>query len=210
MGAAAVMIAPPPMPKSNLDVVYSHYYRIAEAVDIDIVVQDYPKTTGVHMPPEFFMRLADDIPAVQYCKIEAPPTPPKVRAIKALAGRQADNFRRAGRLFLLDELAQGGAGAMTGFASPGDTGQDLPPHRGGRDRGRGKALLRMAAPDPVRGAGGDRPQHPQERTSLPGPAREPGRATTRDPCRRSNHQAANRAHRADGVLESLVRNEAAL
>ena len=118
MGAAAVMIAPPPMPKSNLDVVYSHYYRIAEAVDIDIVVQDYPKTTGVHMPPEFFMRLADNIPSVQYCKIEAPPTPPKVRAIKAVAGDRLTIFGGLGGLFLLDELAQGGAGAMTGFAFP--------------------------------------------------------------------------------------------
>ena len=86
MGAAAVMVAPPPMPKTNLEAVYAHYYRLAEAVDIDLVVQDYPKTTGVHMPPEFFMRLADNIPSVQYCKIEAPPTPPKIRAIKALAG----------------------------------------------------------------------------------------------------------------------------
>ena len=54
MGAAAVMVAPPPMPKTNLEAVYAHYYRLAEAVDIDLVVQDYPKTTGVHMPPGVF------------------------------------------------------------------------------------------------------------------------------------------------------------
>lgn len=118
MGAAAVMVAPPPMPKTNLEAVYSHYYRLSEAVDIDIVVQDYPKTTGVHMPPDFFMRLADNIPAVQYCKIEAPPTPPKIRAIKDLAGDRLALFGGLGGLFLLDELAQGASGAMTGFAFP--------------------------------------------------------------------------------------------
>ena len=118
MGAAAVMVAPPPMPKTNLEAVYAHYYRLAEAVDIDLVVQDYPKTTGVHMPPEFFMRLVDNIPAVQYCKIEAPPTPPKIRAIKALAGDRLAIFGGLGGLFLVDELAQGASGAMTGFAFP--------------------------------------------------------------------------------------------
>ena len=118
MGAAAVMVAPPPMPKTNLEAVYAHYYRLAEAVDIDIAVQDYPKTTGVHMPPEFFVRLADNIPSVRYCKIEAPPTPPKIRAIKALAGDRLTLFGGLGGLFLVDELAQGGAGAMTGFAFP--------------------------------------------------------------------------------------------
>ena len=118
MGAAAVMVAPPPMPKTNLEAVYSHYFRLSEAVEIDIVVQDYPKTTGVHMPPDFFMRLADNIPAVQYCKIEAPPTPPKIRAIKDLAGDRLALFGGLGGLFLVDELAQGASGAMTGFAFP--------------------------------------------------------------------------------------------
>ena len=118
MGAAAVMVAPPPMVKSNLESVYAHYHRLAEAVEIDIVVQDYPKTTGVHMPPEFFMRLADNIPAVRYCKIEAPPTPPKIRAIKEIAGDRLTLFGGLGGLFLLDELTQGASGAMTGFAFP--------------------------------------------------------------------------------------------
>ena len=118
LGATAVMIASPPMARSNLDAVYAHYHRIAEAVDLPIIVQDYPKITGVHMPPEFFARLAEGIPSVQYCKIEAPPTPPKISAILQLTGDRLTVFGGLGGLFLLDELVHGAAGAMTGFAYP--------------------------------------------------------------------------------------------
>lgn len=58
MGAAAVMVSAPPMAKPNLDALFSHYERVAEAVDIPIVVQDYPQTSGAHMPPAFIARLS--------------------------------------------------------------------------------------------------------------------------------------------------------
>lgn len=45
LGAAAVMISAPPMAKPNLDTLLTHYQRIAEAVDLPIVVQDYPQTS---------------------------------------------------------------------------------------------------------------------------------------------------------------------
>ncbi len=118
LGASAVMVAPPPMAKTDLEAVYAHYHRIADAVDLPIVVQDYPKTTGVHMPPEFFVRLVENIPSVRHCKIEAPPTPPKIGAIRGLTGDRLTIFGGLGGLFLLDELARGAAGAMTGFAYP--------------------------------------------------------------------------------------------
>ena len=171
IGAAAVMVAPPPMPKTNLEAVYSHYYRLSEAVDIDIVVQDYPKTTGVHMPPDFLVRLADNIPAVQYCKIEAPPTPPKIRAIKDLAGDRLALFGGLGGLFLVDELAQGASGAMTGFAFP-ETLVKICRHMAeGETAEAEKALLRMASTRAIRSTGGHRPKHQEKRPPLPGSAR---------------------------------------
>lgn len=118
MGAAAVMVSALPMAKPNLDALFSHYERIAEAVDIPIVVQDYPRTSGVHMPPTFIARLAESIPAAQYLKLEDPPTPPKITAIRSLVGDKLAIFGGLGGVFLLEELARGSAGAMTGFAYP--------------------------------------------------------------------------------------------
>ena len=57
MGAAAVMVAAPSMLKPNLDVLFAHYQRIADAVDLPIVVQDYPPdhrradACPIHRPP---------------------------------------------------------------------------------------------------------------------------------------------------------------
>ena len=118
LGAAAVMIAAPPMAKPNLDALFVHYQRIAEAVDLPIVVQDYPQISGVQMPATFVARLAESIPSVRYLKLEDPPTPTKLTAIRDLVGDRLGIFGGLGGVFLLDELSRGSAGAMTGFAYP--------------------------------------------------------------------------------------------
>ena len=118
LGAAAVMVSAPPMGKPNPDSLFAHYRRIADAVDLPIVVQDYPQTSGVHMAPAFIARLFEEIPNVHYLKLEDPPTPTKITAIRSLVGDDLAIFGGLGGMYLLDELARGSAGAMTGFAYP--------------------------------------------------------------------------------------------
>ena len=118
LGAAAVMVSPPPMGKPNPDAVLAHYSRLADAIDLPIVVQDYPSTSGVHMSPDFIAKLSSSVPAAQYLKLEDPPTPPKISAIRKLVGDEMPIFGGLGGVFLLEELARGSAGAMTGFAYP--------------------------------------------------------------------------------------------
>src|SRR6266550_4440308 len=45
-GADAVMISPPRSPKLNSDAVVRHFAGVAAAVDMPIVVQDYPPISG--------------------------------------------------------------------------------------------------------------------------------------------------------------------
>ncbi len=118
LGAAAVMVSAPAMGKPNPEALFAHYQRIAEAVSVPIVVQDYPQTSGVHMAPAFIARLFKEIPTVHYLKLEDPPTPTKITAIRNLAGDDLAIFGGLGGVYLLDELARGSAGAMTGFAYP--------------------------------------------------------------------------------------------
>ena len=118
LGAAAVMVSAPAMGKPNANALFTHYARIADAVSVPIVVQDYPRTSGVHMSPEFIARLADNIPAAQYLKLEDPPTPPKISVIRNMIGDKMGIFGGLGGVFLLEEQARGSAGAMTGFAYP--------------------------------------------------------------------------------------------
>ena len=118
MGASAVMVAAPPMAKSNVDVLFNHYQRVAESVNIPVVLQDYPQASGVQMPISFIAKVAENIPNVQYLKLEDPPTPNKITAIQNLIGDKLTIFGGLGGVFLLDELSRGSVGAMTGFAYP--------------------------------------------------------------------------------------------
>lgn len=91
LGAAAVMVSPPPMAKPNPDAVLAHYSRLGEAIDIPTVAQDYPSTSGVHMSPGFIARLASGIPAAQYLKLEDPPTPATIPAAFVSKGAAASH-----------------------------------------------------------------------------------------------------------------------
>jgi len=119
LGAAAVMVSPPRMPKLNSAAVVNHYKALADAVDVPIVVQDYPPITGFAMEPALLARIAKEIPSARTIKLEDPPTPFKTaRILEAAAGTAVQIFGGLGGVFLLEELISGATGAMTGFAFP--------------------------------------------------------------------------------------------
>lgn len=118
MGAAAVMVSPPPLGKPNPAAVTTFYQRVAEAIAIPLVVQDFPQASGVHMSPQYVAELAEAIPSFKYLKLEDPPTPNKITAIRNITGNRLGIFGGLGGMMLLDELRRGGIGAMTGFAYP--------------------------------------------------------------------------------------------
>jgi 4-hydroxy-tetrahydrodipicolinate synthase len=118
-GATAVMVSPPRMPKLNSEAVVRHYHALAEAVDIEIVVQDYPPISGYPMEPPLLARIAKEIPRARTIKLEDPPTPFKTSQILEQAdGVELRIFGGLGGVFLLEELLAGATGAMTGFAFP--------------------------------------------------------------------------------------------
>jgi len=125
LGATAVMVSPPRMAKLNSDAVVRHYKSLADAVDIEIVVQDYPPISGFAMEPWLLARIAKEIPRARTIKLEDPPTPFKTsRILSEIADRNPGGdvavriFGGLGGVFLLEELLAGATGAMTGFAFP--------------------------------------------------------------------------------------------
>ena len=132
-GAAAVMISPPRMPKINSDAVARHFADVAAAVDLPIIVQDYPPISGYAMEPALLARIARDVPAARTIKLEDPPTPFKTaRILEQTRGLDVAIFGGLGGVFLLEELMAGAAGAMTGFAFPAILVQIVMLFRGGR------------------------------------------------------------------------------
>ncbi len=116
-GAAAVMLAPPDNTR-NLDLVFEHFRRVAEAVSVPVVVQDEPVNTGVTMPAPFLVRLLDEIENCRYLKLEETPTLPKITAVRSKATSKVGIFGGLGGLYLYEELLRGADGIMTGFGFP--------------------------------------------------------------------------------------------
>lgn len=142
-GATAVMVSPPRMPKLNSDAVVRHYTALAEAVDVEIVVQDYPPISGYAMEPALLARIAREIPRARTIKLEDPPTPFKTsRILEQAAGVEVRIFGGLGGVFLLEELLAGATGAMTGFAFPEILVQIVSLFRGGDVDGAADAFYR--------------------------------------------------------------------
>jgi 4-hydroxy-tetrahydrodipicolinate synthase len=119
LGASAVMVSPPRMLKLNTESVVHHYKALAEAVDLPIVVQDYPPISGFAMEAGLLARIAREVPAARTIKLEDPPTPFKTARILTAAGEtKVAILGGLGGVFLLEELMAGAAGVMTGFAFP--------------------------------------------------------------------------------------------
>jgi 4-hydroxy-tetrahydrodipicolinate synthase len=119
LGASAVMVSPPRALKLNTESVVAGYKALADAVDIPIVVQDYPPISDFAMEAGLLARIAKEIPSARTIKLEDPPTPFKTaRILEQAQGLNVAIFGGLGGVFLLEELLAGAAGAMTGFAFP--------------------------------------------------------------------------------------------
>ncbi len=116
-GAAGLLVAPPRLARPNEAAVLRHYEALADAVDIPVVVQDFPAGSGTYMSPDLIGRLAEDLPTCRWLKLEDDPTGQKVTAILA-ANPGVGVFGGLGGNFMLEELQRGAIGMMTGFGFP--------------------------------------------------------------------------------------------
>jgi 4-hydroxy-tetrahydrodipicolinate synthase len=103
--------------------------RLHDATGVGILVQDYPVVSGVTVSDEQVVATVQACPFVVGVKSEAPPTSV---AVAHLASRlDVPVFGGLGGVGLLDELAAGSAGAMTGFSHPAALAAVLRAHRVG-------------------------------------------------------------------------------
>jgi 4-hydroxy-tetrahydrodipicolinate synthase len=113
LGADALMVLPPYFVKPDAEGLFHYFQAISDAVKIPVMVQDAPLMTGVTTSVDLLARMHRELPRVRLVKVEAPPTPAKVSALRA----KAEGLTIFGGLnghFLIEELARGAAGTMPG------------------------------------------------------------------------------------------------
>jgi 2-keto-3-deoxy-L-arabinonate dehydratase len=120
-GAAMVMMMPPyhgALLRADDNGVYEHFARLAEAIEIPIMIQDAP-LSGVTLPVPLLARIARDLPSVGYFKIETPFAAAKLRTLIAAAGGfVAGPFDGEEAITLLADLDAGATGTMTSALLP--------------------------------------------------------------------------------------------
>ncbi|WP_029114899.1 dihydrodipicolinate synthase family protein [Mycobacterium sp. URHB0044] len=120
-GASLVMLMPPfvgASMKVDADGVLEYFERVAEAVDIPIMIQDAPMSpTGLSV--ELLTRLSRDIPQVKYAKIEVANAADKLRAVAASAGADLPGlYDGEEAVTLIPDLHAGAQGAMSSSMLP--------------------------------------------------------------------------------------------
>ena len=118
LGAAAVMVAPPKLARANDAAMKRHYLAVAEAIDLPVVVQDFPPAVGgITMSVELIAALAAESPRLSFLKLEDEPSPMKVSQVLE-ANPSVRIFGGLGGMMFLEELRHGAIGTMTGFGFP--------------------------------------------------------------------------------------------
>ncbi|MGE0462865.1 MAG: dihydrodipicolinate synthase family protein [Vicinamibacterales bacterium] len=118
LGAKAVMVAPPRMARANDAALEGHYRAVADAIDIPVIVQDFPPAVGgLLMSVDVIARIGAASPRLRYLKLEDEPSPMKVSQVRA-ANPDIVVFGGLGGMMFLEELRHGAHGTMTGFAYP--------------------------------------------------------------------------------------------
>ncbi|MEO7143432.1 MAG: dihydrodipicolinate synthase family protein [Bryobacteraceae bacterium] len=112
LGASALMVLPPFYLKTDANGLMHYYDAISKAVRIPIMVQDAPAMTQVAIPPSLLARMRREIEGVQYAKVEAPPTAPKISAVIQAGGPTV--FGGLNGQFMIEEIQRGARGIMPG------------------------------------------------------------------------------------------------
>jgi 4-hydroxy-tetrahydrodipicolinate synthase len=103
--------------------------RLHDATGIGILVQDYPVISGVRVTDEQVVEIVSACPFAVGVKSETPPT--SVAVAHLVPRVDVPVFGGLGGVGLLDELAAGSAGAMTGFSHPAALAAVLRAHSDG-------------------------------------------------------------------------------
>ena len=100
----------------DADAVADQLEAVRNATGAGIVLQDYPAESGVSVTPAVLVQVVNAGVGVVAVKSESPPTAAAIAELTAAL--DVPVFGGLGGVGLLDELAAGAAGAMTGFSHP--------------------------------------------------------------------------------------------
>src|ERR1035437_10705 len=128
-GATMVMLMAPffgTTMKVDDDAVMEYFKRVADGLEIDIMVQDAPMSPTV-LSVALLARLAAEIPQINYAKIEMPQAADKLRMLITATGDNLPGvYDGEEAITLIPDLDAGAQGTMSSCMVPDQLGQIVP------------------------------------------------------------------------------------
>jgi dihydrodipicolinate synthase/N-acetylneuraminate lyase len=145
-GAAMLMLMPPYHGaglRADEKAMLEHFARVADAAGLPIMIQDAP-LSGVTLSVPFLVRLAREVSAVRYLKVEVPGAAAKLRSLIEAGGDFiAGPFDGEESITLMADLDAGATGTMPSALLPDLIKPVLEHHRSGRREEAAAAYARI-------------------------------------------------------------------
>lgn len=145
LGADAVMLTPPgsKVASGNPEITKQYFREIASSVNIAMVIQD---VEFAQVPPAMVAELASDCPEIVACKMETPPTAPRIAATVDAVQGSIEVLGGGGATFLMEELSRGSTGTMPFSSTPVEFSEVFKLYRNGEIEAAGKLFGDRIAP----------------------------------------------------------------
>ncbi len=119
-GADGVILYPPALSTPQGAALVEYFKTIADAVDLPVMIQDNPRSTGVTMPLEMLLDAFRDIEQFNYIKVECPIPMRKMREIIKRTDGKLLCYNGNGGIFAIDAFISGATGIMPGALLAGE------------------------------------------------------------------------------------------
>jgi 4-hydroxy-tetrahydrodipicolinate synthase len=117
-GASALLVPPPPVGRASAAAIVEYFSAIAETVEVPIILQDDPVHLGVGLAVSTIVELRERHPNCSYAKLEELPSMAKIRDVNRATAGRVSCLGGSGGVYVLEELAAGATGIMSGFSFP--------------------------------------------------------------------------------------------
>lgn len=119
-GADAMILYPPALSTPSGDNLVEYFKIISETVDLPVMIQDNPRSTGVTMSLEMLLSAFSDIKQFEYIKVECPIPMRKLRTIVDKTEGKLKCYSGNGGIFAVDAFESGATGIMPGVVLCGE------------------------------------------------------------------------------------------
>lgn len=119
-GADGIILYPPALSTPHGDSLIEYFKIISESVDLPVMIQDNPCSTGVTMSLDMLIDAFNKIEQFKYIKVECPIPMRKLKKIVSITYEKLKCYSGNGGIFAIDAFNSGATGIMPGVVLCGE------------------------------------------------------------------------------------------